>query len=188
MYGAGGQPKRYEEHAVVLDVRPHSRSTTVRGREGTMVTALGEGKFTILEVLAAPDASLRPGDRICIGKEGRTNVEAVLGRIPYPDASPAARAELRGAVEAVVRGREDWFVEYVNTAGQLTQRTHALEMIPGIGRMHMKAIVEEREKRRFGSYRDLEMRVDLEDPAARIAERIMDEITGEERTCLFTKR
>lgn len=188
MYRDGGQPKKYEEHAVVLDVRTRARSATVRGREGTMITALGDGRFTLLEIMAAEGASFKPGERISIGKEGRTKADAVLGRIPYSGASPAAQAELRGAVESIVRDQEARFVGYVNTAGPLTQRVHALEVMPGVGRMQTRAIVEEREKKMFESYADIEARTDLADPASLIAQRILDEITGEARTCLFVKR
>lgn len=187
MYRDGWQ-SRYEEHALVLDVRTRGRSATVRGRDGTMVTGLGDERFSLLEILAAPGASFKIGERVCVGREGRAKVEAVLGRIPYAKISPAAKAELRGAVESVVKSKEARFVEYVNTAGQLTHRVHALEMIPGVGRMHARAIVEERERAKFSSYQDLEKRADFADPAVQIAQRIMEEITGEARTCLFAKR
>lgn len=188
MYGAGGHSIRYEEHAIVLDSRPRSRATTVRGRDGTIVTALGDGRFTLLEILAVQDASFKPRERICIGKDNRAKVDSVLGRIPYSKISPVAQMELQWAVESIVNKQEERFVGYVNTAGQITQRTHALEMIPGVGKMHARAIIEEREKKGFVSYQDMERRADFADPAARIAQRIVEEITGEARTCLFTKR
>ena len=188
MREAGGQSTRYEEHAIVLDSMSRSRATTVRGRDGTIVTALGDGRFTLLEILAVQDASFETGERIGIGKEDRAKVDSVLGRIPYPRISPIAKMELQGAVESIVKYQEKRFVEYVNTAGQLTQRVHALEMIPGVGKMHARAIMEEREKKKFSSYGDMERRADFADPAARIAQMIIEEITGEARACLFTKR
>ena len=188
MYGAGGHSTRYEEQAIVLDSRPRSRAVTVRGRDGTIVTALGDGRFTLLEILAVQDATFKLGERIRIGKEDRAKVDSVLGRIPYSRISAVAKMELQGAVESIVNYQEERFVEYVNTAGQLTQRVHALEMIPGVGKMHARAIIEEREKKRFVSYLDMERRADFADPAARIAQMIIEEITGEARTCLFTKR
>ena len=188
MYGAGGQSKRYEEHALVLDVRMRSRSATVRGREGTMVTALGDGRFTLLEIMASDGAAPRLGERICIGREGRTGVEAVLGRIPYAEASAAAQAELRGAVEKIVGYQEDRFVEYVNTAGPLTQHVHALEMMPGVSKAQAMAAVEERREGKFSSYRDIEERAGIRGVAGRMAQMILDEITGEARTRLFAKR
>lgn len=187
MRGPGGQ-YRYEERALVLDVRTRARSSTVRGREGTMATALGDGRFSLLEIMAAGGASLRPGELVCIGKEGRTKAEAVLGRMKYADISPPAQARLRGAVESIVARQEARFVEYVNTAGPLTQHAHALEAIPGIGRAGARAIVEERGVKKFSSYKDIEERTGLAGPAGQIAQRILDEITGEARTCIFAKR
>jgi len=187
MCAAGGQSKRYEEHALVLDVRMRARSATVRGREGTMVTALGDGRFTLLEIMASDGAAPRPGQRICIGREGRDGVEAVLGRIPYAQASPAAQAELRGAVEKIVGYQEERFVEYANTAGPLTQHVHALEMMPGVTKAQAMAMVEERQERKFSSYRDIEERAGVEGAAGRMAQMVLDEITGEARTRLFAK-
>lgn len=186
MRGAGGQ-SRYEEHALVLDVRMRARSATVRGREGTMVTALGDGRFSLLEIMAADGPPPKVGERVCIGKEGRAGVEAVLGRIPYEQASPDARARLRGAVEKIVEYQEGRFVEYVNAAGPLTQHVHALEMMPGVGKSQAMDMVEERRERKFSSYADIEQRGGVEGAAGRIAQMILDEITGEARTRLFAK-
>ena len=83
---------------------------------------------------------------------------------------------------------ESKFVEYLNNARPLTPRIHALELIPGIGKTYMKMILEEREKKKFESYKDLRERVGFKDPIKHISERIMDEITGESRMNLFVKR
>ncbi len=49
-------------------------------------------------------------------------------------------------------------------------------------------MLEERDKKKFESYADLQERVGFKEPTKHISERIMDEITGESRMNLFVKR
>ena len=49
-------------------------------------------------------------------------------------------------------------------------------------------MLEEREKKKFQSYADLQERVGFKEPVKHISERIMDEITGESRMNLFVKK
>jgi len=61
-------------------------------------------------------------------------------------------------------------------------------LIPGIGKTYMKIMLEEREKKKFQSYTDLQERVGFKEPIKHISERIMDEITGESRMNIFVKK
>ena len=70
----------------------------------------------------------------------------------------------------------------------MTPRIHALELIPGIGKTYMKIMLEEREKKKFESFDDLQSRVGLKEPIKHISKRIMEEVTGEARMNLFVKR
>ena len=188
MYRAQSPPRKYEEYAYVLDFNPRGKSSTVRGREGIIVTAIGEDRLTILEILGIPNSAFEVGERIYIGKEGRTKVLSVLGKINYDDVSSSAQSELSAVVENIVTNNESKFVEYLNNARPLTPRIHALELIPGIGKTYMKTMLEERDKKKFESYQDLQERVGFKEPVKHISERIMDEITGQSRMNLFVKR
>ncbi len=188
MYRAHTPPRKYEEHAYVLDFNPRGKSTTVRGREGIIVTAIGEDRLTLLEVLGVPNSTFEIGEKIYIGKEGRTKVLSVLGKMEYDNISSSSQSELNAVVENIVTVNESKFVEYLNNAQPLTPRIHALELIPGIGKTYMKIMLEEREKKKFENYQDLQERVGFKDPVKHISERIMDEITGESRMNLFVKR
>jgi len=44
-------PRKYEEHAYVLDYNSRGKSSTVRGRDGIIITAIGEERLTILGFL-----------------------------------------------------------------------------------------------------------------------------------------
>jgi len=181
-------PRKYEEHAYVLDFIPRGKSTTVRGREGIIVTAIGEDRLTLLEILGVPNSSFDVGEKIFIGKEGRTKVLSVLGKMDYKSISSSAQTELQGVVEKIVTENEQRFVDYLNNAQPLTPRIHALELIPGIGKTYMKAMLEERDKKKFENLEDLQKRIGLKEPQKQISKRIMEEITGETRMNLFVKR
>jgi len=182
------QPRKYEEYAYVLDFNERGRSFTVRGREGIIVTAIGEDRLTMLEILGVPDSTFEVGERIYIGKEGRTKVQSVLGKLEYKKISDNAKSELAGVVNKIVTSNEKRFIEYINNAQPLTPRIHALELIPGIGKTYMKQMLDERDKKLFASYDDLQSRVGLKEPIKHIAKRILEEITGETRMNLFVKR
>lgn len=182
------QTRKYEEYAYVLDFVVRGKSTTVRGRDGIIVTALGEERLTILELLAMPNSTFEIGERVYIGKEGRTKILSVLGRLEFSHTSSSAQSEITSVVEKIVMNNEQRFVDYLNHAQPLTPRIHALELIPGIGKTYMKTMLEEREKQKFSDFKDLQERVGLKEPAKQIAKRIIEEITGETRMNLFVRK
>ena len=188
MYREQQSPRKYEEHAYVLDFKSRGKSTTVRGRDGIIITAIGEDRLTILEILGVPNSTFEIGEKIYIGKEGRQKVLSVLGKLDYDDISSSAQSELPSVIEKIVTDNESRFVEYLNKAQPLTPRIHALELIPGIGKTYMKMMIEERDKKKFESYDDLQERVGFKEPIKHISERILSEITGESRMNLFVKR
>ena len=188
MYRAQSPPRRYEEYAFVLDYNTRGKSLTVRGKDGIIITAIGEDRLTLLEVLGVPNSTFEVGEKIYIGKEGRTKILSVLGKMDYEKISSSAQSELETVVENIVTINESRFVDYLNKAQPLTPRIHALELIPGIGKTYMKIMLEEREQKKFESYQDLEERIGFKEPVKHISERILDEITGESRMNLFVKK
>ena len=172
----------------MFNSNPRGKSTTVRGREGIIITAIGEDRLTLLEVLGVPNSSFEVAEKIYIGKEGRTKVLSVLGKMEYEKISDSAKSELPAVVDKIVTTNEKRFVDYLNNAQPLTPRIHALELIPGIGKTYMKVMLEEREKKKFESFEELQERVGLKEPIKHIAQRILEEVTGETRMNLFVKR
>jgi len=180
--------RKYEEHAYVLDFNTRGKSSTVRGRDGIIVTAIGEDRLTLLEILGVPNSTFEIGEKIYIGKEGRTKVLSVLGKMQFNKISASAQSELLTVANKIVAENEQRFVDYLNNAQPLTPRIHALELIPGIGKTYMKVMLEEREKKKFESFADLQDRVGFKEPIKQISKRIMEEISGESRMNLFVKR
>ena len=182
------QLRKYEEYAYVLDYKSRAKSTTVRGRIGVIVIALGEERLTLLEILGIENSTFDIGERVYIGKEGRTKVQSVLGKMDYGKTPDSAKNEIPKVVESIITKNEKKFVDYINNAQPLTPRTHALELIPGIGKTYMNVIIKEREKEPFQSYRDIQERTGLKEPIQHLTERIVEEISGDARMNLFVKR
>jgi putative nucleotide binding protein len=183
------QPQRkYEEYAYILDFTQRGKSSTVRGREGVIIQAIGEERLTLLELLGYGNSTFEVGERLYIGRDGREKIISVLGRLEYSSISQTAKNELLATVEKIVLENEKRFIDYVNIAQPVTPRIHALELIPGIGKKYMMAIIKGREAKKFESFQDIQDRIGLKDPAKLVARRIVEEITGEARMNLFVRR
>ena len=182
------QSSKYEEHAYVLDFISQGKSKTVHGRGGVIVIALGEERLTLLEILGVDDSTFDIGEKIYIGKDGRTNVQSVLGKLDYEQITGTAQSELENVVNTIVTKNEQRFVDYINNAQPLTPRKHSLELIPGIGKTYLKLIIEQIDKQKFLNYKDMEERAGLKEPVNHLSKRILEEITGETQFRLFVKR
>ena len=175
----------YEEYAFVLDYLPHGRPGARPHRAGALVQVVGEDYFTLLEVVARE--ALRAHDRVYVGKENRDKVTYIIGRINYKDLTTTAKMELSTAVEKIVLNSERGFIRFFNAAQAITPRMHALELIPGIGKKYMWQILGEREKRPFQSFKDLQQRANIPNPAKLIEKRVLEELAGKSKYRLFTR-
>ena len=153
-----------------------------------MIIALGEERLTLLEILGVEDSTFDVGEKIYIGKEGRTLVQSVLGKLDYEQTTGSAQIELDNVVKTIVTENEERFVNYINNAQPLTPRRHSLELIPGIGKTYLKLLIEEINKQKFLNYQDLEERAGLKEPVIHLSKRIIEEIKGETQFKLFVKR
>jgi len=99
-----------------------------------------------------------------------------------------AKNELPIVIMKIVRENEKRFVDVFNNAGPLNIRQHSLELLPGIGKKHLEAIIKARNEKKFENFDDIMNRVQLlQDPAKLITDRIITELQGEERFYMFTK-
>lgn len=184
--------KRYEENAYVLDFLPHGkpgvRPTGRAGyRAGALIQCVGEEFFTILEALVKEELVLKPGDRVYVGKDSRSEVTYIIGRIGFEELTASAKSELPSVISKVVQNREKWFVNFFNTARAITPRMHALELVPGIGKKYMWQVINERQRKPFESFEDLQKRTELPNPTKLITKRVMEELEGDSKYRLFTR-
>jgi len=182
------QQKKYESVAYILDFKLNSESLTIKGKRGTIIQAIGGDYFMLLELLGIPGVNYVILEKLNISKERREKVLSVLGKLKYESLTSIAKNTLPQAVETIVRENEQKFVNFFNNAMPVTPRLNSLELIPGIGKTLMNVILKEKEKKPFTSFKDIEERVGLKDPAKKITERILEELKGNQQIYLFVKQ
>lgn len=169
----------YEEEAVILDFLPSGRPDDERPiymRE-SLAHAIGNIRFTLLELVVKRDVTLSAHERVFIGKENRDKIDYVKQKIKYDDLTGAAKSELPFAVEKLVDENKADYVEFFNRAGPITTRFHKFELLPKVGKKVMWDLITTRKKKPFASFEDLRERIHLLQNAQKtVAKRIVDEI------------
>jgi len=182
--------KKYEDKGIVLDFLPQGRSDDPRPihlRE-PIAQVLGDTFFTLLEVVPKEGATFTPHERVAIGKEQRDKVDRIRHRVGYEELTAAAKSELSTAIEKLIDEDPARFLEFFNRAAPITVRFHQLELLPGIGKKLMWAIIEERKNGPFKSFKDLENRVKGLPPMEKmIAKRIVMELEGADKYRVFVR-
>lgn len=176
-----------DEWAVVLDFL--ARGHYGMRRSEPMAQVIGETYFSLLEIITREDLVLKPEDRIYIGDGKRKDVKYIRKRIDHEELTVAAKEELSGMVEKIVVKNPGMFLEFFNRSGPVTTRLHQLELLPGIGKRHLWAIITERKKEPFKSFEDLKKRVALlPNPEKLIVRRILNELENKDRYRIFVPR
>lgn len=176
-----------EENAFVLDFLPQGKSGEAK-RE-PVVQLLGDTQFTLLEAIPKEGETLSLGQEVYIGRGDRDKVTHIRGRIQFNQLTNVAQRELETQVGQIVSRREPEYVHFLNKAGSISIRVHALDLLPSIGKKHLQALLAEREKKPFESFADVNARVhNLSQVAEIFTQRILSEIKGNEKYYLFVKK
>jgi len=175
---AEGRPPKKEEVARILDYLPYGRSPDSRSyQKQPLIQGVGEANFVLMEMTPKEGIVPKVGDRVYIGSGERDVIDHVNRRIYYDELSNNAKIELPFEIQKIVLDNEPRFIRFFNDAGPITTRMHALELLPGIGKKLMWAILNERKKGSFKSFKDLTERVKgLHYPERLLAKRIEDEL------------
>ncbi|WP_135828711.1 DUF655 domain-containing protein [Halorussus halobius] len=163
--------------AVVLDFLPRGRADDDRPqhRKQPVAYALGVEEFRLFEVTLEEDVNLTITDRFDADRS--SDAVASVREVEYEDLSGAAQSELEHAVRDVVGSDEQRFVDFYNDAQPITLRLHQLNLLPGIGKKLRNNVLEQRKRKPFESFGDLEDRVSgLHDPSEVLVERILEEL------------
>ncbi|MCX6767612.1 MAG: DUF655 domain-containing protein [Candidatus Micrarchaeota archaeon] len=175
-----------EEYGLVIDFLPHGKAGEAQREPVAQV--IGESYFTLLEVVVKPDAKVKVGDRIYLGKGTRDVVDHIKGRITFPQLTSSAQQEIQETVRKIVRSRETDFVNFINRAGPINIRCHSLEHLPSIGKKHLQEILDARDKKPFTSFQDIHDRTphlgSVEDI---FVNRILEELKEASKYYLFVK-
>tara|TARA_Y100000310_G_C20607062_1_gene776068 strand:+ start:412 stop:963 length:552 start_codon:yes stop_codon:yes gene_type:complete len=173
-----------EEHAIILDYLPYGYP--LEKKMMPIAQAIGDKNFTLLEIVPRRGVKLELKEKVYIGEGKRDKVYYILGRLQLTKLTETGKQQLEEFIEKQIEGNEKKFLEFFNKAEAINTRLHQFELLPGFGRKHTDAILEERKKKAFASLEDLKKRVsNLPDPKKAIEKRILEEITGKERYSLF---
>lgn len=175
-----------EEYALVVEYLPLGHAEA--SRREPVVQLIGEKYFTLLEATTKPNMNLILGQRVYVGKEGRKEISSIKGRIGYNNLTHGAMGSLLSVLKKIIESRESFFVDFINTSKPISIRTHTLDLLPGVGKKNMEALLKEREIKPFESFADIHKRVPtLSEPSMIFAHRIINEFEGKEKYYLFTK-
>lgn len=174
-----------EEHALVLDYLSKGKSSSYKTEP--LAQVMGTTHFTLLEVV--PKTSLSILEEVYIGKETRDKIDFIKKRIPFEELTSTAQSEIERAIKKIVVENPGQFLEFYNSCGPISIKRHRLELLPGIGKKHVVNILQERQKKPFESYDDIEKRVHLmPDPIQAIVKRILQEMQEPDlKYYLFTR-
>lgn len=179
---SAGRQKRREIYVRVIDFLPYGHPEDSRPvyQRKPLVQAVGEDQFVLIELSPKKDKIPEVYDRVYIGEGEREVIDHVTKRLRYEELTPTAKVELPYVLEIIIKENEERFIKAFNNAKPITTRLHTLDLLPGIGKKLMWAIVEERKKGEFAGFFDLTKRVKgLHHPEKILAKRIEDEIIDE---------
>ena len=181
-----------EDYARILDYLPQGLPDEKMYKREPVAYAIGEDQFKLFELVPKENVPLAPGDKVYIGKdlELRQEILHVKKRISYNELTNAAQSELPFVILQVIKAHEERFVKFFNEAQPITSRFHMLELLPGLGKKTMWAIVEERKKGPFRDMADITARVPLAHQIEKhVAQRIEEELKNpDEKYRLFVAR
>ena len=168
-----------EEYAYILDYLPQGVSGGQYGKREPLCYALGDEEFKLFELI--PKAPVVVGQRVYIGKDTskRAEIDHVKRRINLSELSRNANAELEYTIEQIAVEKAARFLRFYDLAGPLSLKKHALEELPGLGKMGVQSILDARKDGPFTSYANLTERTKVKTPEKLIAARILMEITDE---------
>jgi putative nucleotide binding protein len=175
-----------EEHAIILEYLPNGYP--LDGKMRAIAQAIGEKNFVLLELIPRRGVSLQSQERVYIGEGKRDKIYYILGRLNREKLTEYSKEQLQEFINKSINDREEDFVKFFNEAGPINKRVHQIELLPGIGKKHMREIIEKRKEKEFESFKEMKERIqNLPDPAKAVEKRILQELTNLERYNLFIK-
>ena len=176
-----------DEWAFVLDFL--QRGHTGMSRSQPVAQVLGEDYFSLLEVIVKEGASLKVGERVYVGDGKRDTIKYIRRRLDINELTSGARGELEDMIKIIINRKRDKFVDFFNKAGSVTTRLHKLELLPGIGKKHLWAIISERKEKDFDSFEDLKNRIPmLPDIEQMLTQRIISEMGNKDKYRIFVPK
>ncbi len=175
-----------EEYSIILDYLPYGYP--LEKKMMPIAQAIGLNNFTLLQLIPRRGVKLEVGEKVYIGDGKRDKIYYIFGRLLDNKLTETAREQLQDFVKKQISKDEKKFVDFFNKAEAINTRLHQFELLPGFGKKHTEAILNERNKKLFESLEELKKRVsNLPDPKKAIEKRLVEEIVGKEKYYLFMR-
>lgn len=185
-----GKPPEKEEYAIVLDYLPYGSSDDKRPsyQKKPLVQAVGENNFVLMDLVPKEGEIPDTQSRVYIGDGDRDVIDHVKHKVSYNELGHGSQLELPFVLEMIIKKNEEKYVKFFNDAHPITSRLHMLELLPGIGKKLMWAIIDDRKKGEYKSLDELHERVGgVHSPQKVLANRIHEELKDDKiKYRLFT--
>ncbi|MHA1793761.1 MAG: DUF655 domain-containing protein [Promethearchaeota archaeon] len=187
-------PKKYEDWAWQLDFLPNGYMDDPRPKNlrEPLLQVIGEKYFSLLEIKIdkqkVNDFDFKEATRLYIGKDETNKVGYKFKRIDFEKLTINAKAVLPRVIEGIIDQAPSRFLDFFNKSQPITNRMHQLELLPGIGKKTMWAILDARKRKLFDSFDDVQERTSITNPKSLIVKRILKELEDrEEKHYLFVR-
>ncbi|MCD6274983.1 MAG: DUF655 domain-containing protein [Candidatus Aenigmarchaeota archaeon] len=169
-----------EEKIIVLDYLPNGYSGMKKIEP--IIQAIGFNYFTLLELVANKEVKINEEIKI----NDSEKIKYIRRKLSEKDLTNFAKNNLKEVIKKIIKMREEYFIKFFNESTRLSIRMHKLELIPNIGKKHVRLILSERKKKPFTSFEDLKKRIGLTvEIEELIARRIIGELKEKEKYYLF---
>ncbi|PIU62320.1 DUF655 domain-containing protein [archaeon CG_4_8_14_3_um_filter_38_5] len=173
-----------EDYAVVLEFLQHGHP--FEGRRIPTAQVIGKEHLVLLELVPKRNVVLSPMENVYIGPDKRDKVHHVIGKIDYSKLTSTAKINFDKVLESIIDENPKKWIDFFNNARSISIRLHQLEILPGVGKKHMKEILEQREEKPFESFEDISNRISLmPNPKEIIIKRIKMELDNLDKYKLF---
>lgn len=173
-----------DEYADVLEYLPYGMADS-RDRHPSAIILTDS--LSLLVAALKKNVTLEAGKKVYIGENKREEIHHIIGRISPEKLSQSGLENLKNVVHKTVQENEKKYISVINTLGPINVRLHALELIPGMGKKLTQKLLEERKKKPFESYVELDERLQLSSNIMRgIESRILEEMENKDKYKIFT--
>ncbi|MCL4399414.1 DUF655 domain-containing protein [Candidatus Parvarchaeota archaeon] len=173
-----------DQYAYVIEYLPNGLAESRERRPSAVI--LTESTALLIAALKK-GIEVSAGQKVYIGENKRDEVHHIIGRVSPEKLSDLGLQTLSDKVKESLNQNEKKYISIINVLGPVNVRLHSLELIPGLGKKTVQKLVEERNKKPFESYKDVDSRVGLVPGIEKdIEQRIMDELSNKDKYKIFT--
>ena len=173
-----------DEYAYILEYLPYGLPDSRDRRPSAII--LTESVALLIAALKK-GVTVEVGKKVYIGEDKRDEIHHIMSRITPDKLSGSGLQRLEEKIDQMVIENEVKYVGIINSLGPINVRLNAIELIPGMGKKTTQKLLDERKKKPFESYKDLDERMQLSPSISKdISARIFEELQNKDKYRIFT--